>query len=365
MDIHSKTIPLELHPAGFIEAFLYFGADLNQLLERTNINRNMIGKKGMKISYHQQTVLVANGIRLCNKPGLGLLVGMYMDWSYNGSVGAVVHCSPSLKEAGAALRRHVIIAQPYYAMFANEPSVYIDENQRIVSPFRFFKNEKSDKAQFEFELEYRLAVTLRLFDLCGDKSAADSSVHVTINNPKPAHAHLYDQLPATSITFDCEQTAISIHYSFAFGEWREFRKANFERLMAQCVRELEEAKIEDSISAKVRWHVSLNFNEPVDLETIANYLSMTPRALTRKLAAEGTCYRNIVHEVRMRITAFHLQSSNLSVDEISDIMGFSSPSSLRRAIKNWSGETAGNLRASPPINYSAAGQKSFSQSLLH
>ncbi len=365
MDVHSKIIPLELHPTGFIEAFLHFGADLDQLLERTNINHNMIGKKGIKISYHQQSELVANGIRLCNKQGLGLLVGMYMDWSYNGTIGSVVNCSTSLKEAGAAMRRYVIMAQPYYAMFADEPAIYVDENHRLINPLRFFANEATDKALFEFELEYRLAVTLRLFDICGNKNVADPSVHVYLNKPRPAHAHLYETLPATSITFDCKQTAISVHYAFAIEEWRGFRKANFDRLMTQCEKELEETKIETSFSAKVRWHVSLYFNEQVDLDSIANNLSMTPRALTRKLAAEGTCFRNIVHEVRMRLTAFHLQSSNLSVDEISDIMGFSSPSSLRRAIKNWSGETAGNLRSSAPTSFSTVQKKAAEQRLMH
>lgn len=365
MDIHSKVIPLELHPMGFIEAFTHYGADLDQLLEKTMINRNMLSTKGIKISYQQQSQLITNGIELCNRDGLGLLVGMYMDWSYNGSVGSVVHCSPSLREAGAAMRRYLVIAQPYYAMYVGEPNVYIDENQQLVNPIRFFVNESSNKKLFEFELEYRLAVTLRLIDECGNKNIADPGVHLYLDRPKPAHYALYEQLPVSTITFDCEQTAISSHYTFFTETWRELRRPNFDRLMTQCEEELSEAKIETSFSAKVRWHVGLYFNEQVSLETIAGYLSMTPRALTRKLALEGTSFRNIVHEVRMELTAFHLRSSTLSVDRISEIMGFSSPSSLRRAVKNWSGETAGDLRASAPAVLSGNAQKQQSRSALH
>ncbi len=365
MDVNSKIIPLELHPMGFIEAFIHFGADLDQLLEKTHINRNMLGAKGIKISYQQQSQLIQNGISLCNKPGLGLLVGLYMDWSYNGTVGSVVHCSPSMKEAGAAMRRYLVIAQPYYAMHISEPHVYIDENQQLVNPLRFFLNESADKMLFEFELEYRLAVTLRLVDLCGNKNIDDPSVHLYMKKSKPAHAHLYEQLPVTTVTFDCEQTAISSHYTFFTETWRELRRPSFDRLMLQCEKELTDANIETSFAVKVRWHVGLYFNEQVALETIAGYLSMTPRALTRKLALEGTSFRNIVHEVRMEMTAFHLRSSTLSVDQISEIMGFSSPSSLRRAVKNWSGETAGHLRSSPPSNVSTTERFKQHRSPLH
>jgi AraC-like DNA-binding protein len=74
-------------------------------------------------------------------------------------------------------------------------------------------------------------------------------------------------------------------------------------------------------------------------------MHMTPRQLTRQLALEKTSFRTLLHEVRMELTSYHLRASRLSIDEISDLMGFSSPSSLRRAIRNWTGTAAGMIRA--------------------
>lgn len=345
MDANTKAIPFELHPTGFIEAFVHFGAEMKPLLENTGINTAMFGVKGLKISFNQLKRLIKNGIHLCGEPGLGLKVGLYMDWSYNGTVGGVVNCSPTLKDAGSAMRRYLPIAQPHYAMYAYEPNFYVDENGTLVTPLRLFRDHNPDEETKMFQLEYRLAITLRLLDACGNKSVPDTNVRVRLEYPEPTYSHLYRELPITSVKFGCPESSISVPYLFAVQPWRELRRPNFEKLIAQCEKELDQAKIEPTFTAKVRWHVSLYFNEQVTLESVADILCMTPRALTRKLAGEDQTFRGIVQEVRMAITVVHLRSSHLSVDEIAELMGFSSASSLRRAVKNWSGETIGELRS--------------------
>jgi len=348
MDINSKVIPLHLHPLGFIEAFMQFGANLDDLLANTQINDNMLAAKDVKISYKQQHQLLLNGIRVCNKPGIGLLVGQTIDWSYNGPVGSVVNCSPSMAEAGKAFLRYVMIAQPYYAMYLTKPSYYIDKNGMLVSPIRFFASQDQDPQLRQFECEYRLAVTLRLLDLCGNKSVANTDVHVGLHYAEPSHGHLYRDLPCTSVNFGCEQSYISAHYTFLVTPWRLFRKHAFDRILTQCEEEFQQANIETTCSDKVRWHISAMFNQQTSLEQVAEALAITPRALTRKLAAEKTSFRNIMLEVRMEQVAYHLQSSNLSVEQIAEIMGFSGASSLRRAIKNWSGTVVSDLREEEP-----------------
>jgi len=81
---------------------------------------------------------------------------------------------------------------------------------------------------------------------------------------------------------------------------------------------------------------------------------MTPRRLTRQLALEKTSFRTLMHEVRMELTSHHLRASRLSVDEIAELMGFSSASSLRRAIRNWTGEAAGSVRAGSSLEQRVA-----------
>jgi AraC-like DNA-binding protein len=344
MDINSKVIPLHLHPLGFIEAFLQFGGNLGDLLKNTNINENMLTAKDVKISYAQQSQIVLNGIDSCNKPGIGLLVGQTIDWCYNGPVGGVVNCSPSLAEAAKAFLRYVMISQPYYAMYLTAPHVYVDNRGMIVAPLRYFVSEDYDPRLYVFEYEYRLAKILRLWDTCGNKSVENTDVLVGLTCPEPAHSHMYRELPCTSVDFNCDQSYVAAHYTFITTPWRLFRKHAFDRIIEQSEEEFQRANIEPTATTQVRWHISTLFNQQASLEKVAEIMGLSPRALTRKLAAEKTSFRTIMHDVRMEIVSYHLQSSTLSVDEIAEIMGFSGASSLRRAIKNWSGSAVSNIR---------------------
>ena len=353
MNIENKIIPLHLHPLGFIESFLYYGADLDNLLEDTCIDKNMFSSQYEKISYKQQKQLIKNGIRLCNKPGIGLLIGLHMDWSYNGTIGSVVHCSQTLESAISIFYRYVLIAQPYYAMYAHKPMFYVDANSIIVETIEHFGPNSYDQEILMFELEYRLAILVRLYDLCGNKSVEDPCVHVHLTYGEPAHSTLYDKLPCTSVSFSCEQFSISSHHSFVYKPWRLFRNNAFDAVVKHCEEEFQKSNIEATLTEKLRWFIRvIYFYKPVTLEKVANLLSMTPRTLTRKLFNEGTNFRKIHGEVRMELTAHHLRSSKLTIDEIASLMGFSCTSSLYRAVKNSSGSAVNAYRKKLKSSYS-------------
>lgn len=345
MDMSSKVIPLHLHPLGFIESFVRFGASLKSLLDNTKINNNMIDSRDIKISYYQLNKLIKNGVRQCNLPGIGLLIGRDMDWSYHGTMGSVVYCSPSLKDASNAYFRFLSIAQPFHSARSHEKSFFVDPDGMIVDPILTFGPTAGDQTLIQFEVEFQLAITLRLCELCGNKSAAQSAVHVCLEYPEPKHSQLYRNLPCTTICFNCERSSVSAHLDFIAKPWREFRRAAFYRTIAQCEEELQNSNLDNSLSSKVRWLISTNyFHRRVSLEKISEDLHMTPRSLTRKLANENTSFRTLYHEVRMEITSQHLKNSKLSVDDIAGLMRFSSISSLRRAVKNWSGSTVSEFR---------------------
>lgn len=344
MDPNARIIPLRLHPLGFIEAFAELGADLTSLLRDTGIDAAMFDRGDAKISYAQQKALIQNGIDTCRQAGLGLQVGMLFDWSFHGTIGSIVTCSPSLREAGEAFHRYVVIAQPFYAMYPRRPLGYIHEKDMLIYPLRCLPAGETDQEVTRFELEFTLAVTLRFWELCGNKAVADPAVRVSLNYPQPEHVHLYRELPCTSIQFGSKHSHIAAHKDFVIQPFRELRKHAFDQVIAQCEEELNSSKLETSYAAKVRWHAYKNFNRQITLEDVATILHLTPRTLTRRLAVENTTFRNILNEVRMEMVSYHLRHSKLSVDEIAELTGFSCASSLRRAIRNWSGEPASTTR---------------------
>ncbi|BES72375.1 AraC family transcriptional regulator [Marinobacter nanhaiticus D15-8W] len=344
MDFDAKLIPLHRHPLGFIEAFCSLGARQEELLKGTGISPATFDMQEVYISYNQIHALIRNGIRLCPLPAVGVHVGMRFDWCFWGPVGFAVYCSPSLKDAAEAFKRYMVTAQPFYTMVASQPNAYLDADNRVVEPLDYPTADDRDPMVRQFIHEFRLAVSLRIWDMCGNKSVDDPSIHVRLTTPKPEDTSLYDSLPCTSITFDCDESSISGQIDFAFKRFRLLRLRTFERLVRQCERELSRMPAHVTFADRVRWHIRAHFKPDINLEQVATQLSMTPRSLTRRLAGENASFRRILHEVRMEIASHQLRFSRLSVEDVSEITGFSCASSLRRAMKNWTGTTISQIR---------------------
>ena len=83
---------------------------------------------------------------------------------------------------------------------------------------------------------------------------------------------------------------------------------------------------------------------PVNQEKIARQLGISTKTLQRKLLQEDTGYQQLLDRYR-RETAMHkLRHTNMSVQNIADLLGFSEPRSLSRKFREWTGKTPGEVR---------------------
>ena len=347
MDFDARLIPLHRHPMGFIEVFTALGADRQKLLAGTGITREMFRLQRASISYRQWQALLRNGISLCPQPDLGLAVGLRLDWSFWGPLGFVVHCSPSLKDAAEAFRRYMITAQPFYALRTGKSNSYLDAGNRVVEPIDYPTAHDGDPELAGFARQFRLATTLRIWDSCGNKEVDDRDIHVCLTQAEPACTHLYRQLPCQSLTFGSATSSISGSIDLVFRRFRPLRLRAYEQLVETCERELDEFAHSLSFCERVRWLMRAHFVPDLALDTVAQHMRLSGRGLTRRLSAEGTSFRRLLYEIRMEIAVHHLRYSGLPVDTIADFTGFSCASSLRRAVKNWTGKPAGAVRTEP------------------
>ena len=86
-------------------------------------------------------------------------------------------------------------------------------------------------------------------------------------------------------------------------------------------------------------------NELPRKEVIAEKLGMSTRTLQRRLNEEGSGYQEILDELRLELAQNYLKNSRLTMDEISELLGFSEPRSFQRSFKKWLGVTPGVYRA--------------------
>lgn len=82
----------------------------------------------------------------------------------------------------------------------------------------------------------------------------------------------------------------------------------------------------------------------VSAERIAEQLHMTDRTLRRRLDDQGVSFRELLTSVRRDLALRYLADDNLSLTEISYLLGFSEPSSFTRAFRGWTGRSPSAAR---------------------
>ncbi|MBP9714278.1 MAG: AraC family transcriptional regulator ligand-binding domain-containing protein [Sterolibacterium sp.] len=81
------------------------------------------------------------------------------------------------------------------------------------------------------------------------------------------------------------------------------------------------------------------------VELIAPQLALSPRTLNRRLAEAGTSFRALGETVRCQRAKQLLVNPDVSLAEISFMLGYQEQSAFQRAFKRWTGLTPGEFRA--------------------
>ncbi len=73
------------------------------------------------------------------------------------------------------------------------------------------------------------------------------------------------------------------------------------------------------------------------MEEVAAKLNMCSRTLRRNLQAENTTFQIIVDQLRQDLSRHYLKRSQLNLDTIAALVGFTETTNFRRAFKRWEG----------------------------
>jgi AraC-like DNA-binding protein len=83
----------------------------------------------------------------------------------------------------------------------------------------------------------------------------------------------------------------------------------------------------------------------LDLDKVARLFALHPRALNRRLQAEGTTFGALMGEVRYEIARQLLRDTHLQAADIAYVLGYADSSSFTHAFRRWSGTTATTWRS--------------------
>ena len=85
-------------------------------------------------------------------------------------------------------------------------------------------------------------------------------------------------------------------------------------------------------------------DEPPELTVVAARMGLSERSLYRLLQDRGLRYKTVLNTLRYELAKNYLNDAQLSLPEISLMLGYSEQSAFSRAFKEWSGETPMHYR---------------------
>jgi len=111
-----------------------------------------------------------------------------------------------------------------------------------------------------------------------------------------------------------------------------------------CEQVLSEINRAGGVAADVRRLLIEQPGRYPSIEVMAEELGMYPRALRRKFEAEGTSYRDLLAEVRMRLAVEYLRKTEMTNEEIASRLGYSDAANFRHAFTRWTGKSPSDFR---------------------
>jgi AraC-like DNA-binding protein len=170
-------------------------------------------------------------------------------------------------------------------------------------------------------------------------------VSASLSYSAPDHAHLYKRYLNCPVRFGQPMSELTYPISILSAKPRLAHGLTSKILRDTCDRILGEVKTSTGVAGEVYQIIASTPGHSPSMEAVARQIATTVRTLNRKLHAEGTSFTQILDDVRCNLASEYLRSTTLSVEDISELVGFSEATNFRHAFRRWTGSTPASYRS--------------------
>ena len=170
-------------------------------------------------------------------------------------------------------------------------------------------------------------------------------VRAALSYSAPDHTHLYKRYLGCPVRFGQPMSELTYPKSILSAKPRLAHGLTSKILRDTCDRILGEVKTSTGVAGEVYQIIASTPGHSPSMENVAKQLATTVRTLNRKLHAEGTSFTQILDDVRCNLASEYLRSTRLSIEDISELVGFSEAANFRHAFRRWTGSTPARYRS--------------------
>jgi len=278
-------------------------------------------------------VLIRNLIELSGRPDIGLVLGLRARISDFGPFGYAMMSCPTLGDAARLGMRFWGTTGAEITFEEIETETMLYWRPREAFPL-------GDLWQFACERWVAAVMGFSLYNT----GASFLPYEIELDYAPPAHADRYSQLLRRPVRFGCAVTQLAFPKS-ALSIAGRFSSSDTSELFArQCEALARSRGMEDPIVTRLREVVVRSAGRFPSLDDAALELGLSGRTLRRRLREQGETFQTVLDSTRADIALQYLTTTDLTVQEVAALVGFSEPNNFARAFRKWTGRTATDVR---------------------
>ena len=321
--LDKKAIPMS-SVISLAERMVEKGYSLESILEDTGLQESDFHNADTRVSYRQRIQQISNILSIVDKPAFWLDTETQVSISDYGLLGYAMVSSETL---GRAIQIAVKYHKTAGAMF--DLQFFRDKNEAVLRLEHFLVGGVVGQYLAE---EIFLGIA-PLIELLLGKPFKPSRLAFNYQSSMP--------LKQYEDAFNCDVKMDQQYCDYRFDvrfldEKLAAADTNVARSCEEACRKLLiQMDIEDDLVSRI-CHILLSTpGEFPNLGMVAESLSVGTRTLRRRLKELGTSYQKVLDDVKKELAIEYLQTTSLSVQEISDLLGYSEVTNFRRAFVKW------------------------------
>ncbi|MBF6332871.1 AraC family transcriptional regulator [Nocardia transvalensis] len=308
------------------------GLPVPDILRETGISEQQLQDPTAEITLAQEITLTRNVVTgIQDEPGLGLMAGLLCHAPSFGVLGfAVMSC--------ATLRQAAEVGLRYADLSATLARHWLEDHGDEVWIVRDDRTVPEDLRRFVLERDLAAIGTIQQ-DLLPTK-VPTARVELAVE-AHPIYEMFGTLLGVDTIVFGAPRSRMIWQASTLEMPLPQANLATQRYYEQQCADLIQRRRGRTGISGEVR-RLLIRHGGVTDQSHIAADLDVSVRTLRRRLAQEGTTFRELSNET-VGMLAEELLMAGLTVEQVADRLGYSSVSAFTSAFRSWKGQSPGQF----------------------
>lgn len=154
-----------------------------------------------------------------------------------------------------------------------------------------------------------------------------------------ANQAAYEAIYGCPVVFDAEYNAYELDMADLRRQRKDGNHDDVTRFLPYCNEVLASLRQKDSLVNEIQQILVSCSGDYPDIEMLASAFKVSSRTLRRQLSHLGTSYQKILNKVRCQLSIEYLTKTDITIEDISNLIGFSDVTNFRHAFKKWVGKT--------------------------